>query len=89
MQEMVKLTTQVLESREKEEEEYDEDANEYKDELDRLDDALDIKGKNIEIGKFSNEDLKGDDAVIEGVIITFLVYFLFPYLFFLISFLDG
>lgn len=68
MQEMVKLTSEVLEARERDDDDHlDDEEDDYKDELDNLDAALDIKGKNIELGTFRNEDFNGDDAIIDGL----------------------
>jgi len=62
---MVKLTSEVLEAREQEddEEEYDDDED-LADELDDL--KNEMSGKNtIQLGKFKNEDLDGDEAILE------------------------
>lgn len=59
MQKVVNLTTDLLELREYDEEQEEED--DFKKDLDDMDDALDLKGKNIVLGKFSNKDLESDD----------------------------
>lgn len=65
LSEMVKLTTQVLEAREEEDLSNEEEDEDLADELDDLKNDLDIKKNTIELGSFKNEDLEGDDAIIE------------------------
>jgi hypothetical protein len=55
MSKIVNLTTDILNDREKEESE-DEDHGEEED-LDELDQALEIKGKTIHLGKYENNEL--------------------------------
>ena len=55
MSKIVNLTTDILNDREKEESE-DEDHGEEED-FDELDQALEIKGKTIHLGKYENNEL--------------------------------
>lgn len=65
LSELVKLTTEVLEIREEEEEEDLDEDEDLVDELEDLKNDLDIKKNTIEIGKFSNDDLAGDEGIVE------------------------
>jgi hypothetical protein len=73
LSELVKLTTEVLEIREEEEEEDLDEDEDLVDELEDLKNDLDIKKNTIEIGKFSNDDLAGDEGIVEEVFFLFRV----------------
>lgn len=65
VQQMIKLTTEILEMRDEEDPHSDEE-DEADNDLDDLDNELGIKGKDIVLGKFSNKDLEKDgESVID------------------------
>jgi hypothetical protein len=65
LSELVKLTSEVLEFREEEQEEDLDEDEDLADELDDLKNDIDIKKNTLEIGKFNNEDLAGDEGIVE------------------------